>query len=512
MLGMTAALVICWAFVPGAELTRALLILALVTLGISPALLARLKGRTIDIGEPIYLISAEFLLLFPLRALYLLINPHAEGAFTPVPYDFAINNALILAGAGYLMLLVGYYARFSASVAARLPAPRATFSRHGLITRAVMLYAIGSGIQIYLFVGVGRAFNQATDYLSGSGAENVLLQFGLFQLYGLVVIGLCVARETRIRRGPLVVMILMLGGAAILALTYVNKAGLLLALFGPLLALHYRHRALSALRMTIVAVVVALLVFPFVGSERALINSGALTGHGLSGTLQNAGATLAYLTNEGPAAYFGSAVDGVFLRSNGVDSLALVVTYTPSGVSFARGWEYLAIPAIAYVPRAIWPGKPLPLASSFGPAFLGINSTTSFSLTMFGDLYVNFGVPGVLLGGLGLGLLFRLLYEMLIVKSNRSDVGLLIYIVLLLQFVMGFEQEVVPVLAQVLKMVPFLIVISLFLCLSRRKGVPTIGDGPPTGPQRVQAFLQGGPESDGRTREGASQPRVLPSG
>ena len=93
--------------------------------------------------------------------------------------------------------------------------------------------------------------------------------------------------------------------------------------------------------------------------------------------------------------------------------LAWLVERTPEDIPYAYGQTYYPI-LVKPVPRLLWPDKPKhvkDLGQTYG--FLPAdNEVNAFKVHQLGELYLNFGVAGVLLGFLALGALYRALYEM----------------------------------------------------------------------------------------------------
>jgi hypothetical protein len=87
-----------------------------------------------------------------------------------------------------------------------------------------------------------------------------------------------------------------------------------------------------------------------------------------------------------------------------------------------------------YVPRALWPGKPDSYSLTFGKEFLGATSEAGqsfFTPTLPGELYLNFGLAGLVVGGLLTGMLLWEVYYKLVLQLNRSVTHLLVYAVVM---------------------------------------------------------------------------------
>jgi hypothetical protein len=85
---------------------------------------------------------------------------------------------------------------------------------------------------------------------------------------------------------------------------------------------------------------------------------------------------------------------------------------------------------VMFVPRMLWPGKPL--VGEFGLVFTRIYLESPYRSsngpTIFGDLYRNFKFLGVPIGMLIVGLYLRVLYGSLIQRGIHSPLGPLFYV------------------------------------------------------------------------------------
>lgn len=91
-----------------------------------------------------------------------------------------------------------------------------------------------------------------------------------------------------------------------------------------------------------------------------------------------------------------------------VPTMGLVVRELDLGrVSFQNGTDLILIPAY-FIPRVLWPSKPLPLDYRLNRE-IGMNTGTPFGtpITVYGGMYINGGYYGYILLMLALGLIIR---------------------------------------------------------------------------------------------------------
>jgi O-antigen/teichoic acid export membrane protein len=107
------------------------------------------------------------------------------------------------------------------------------------------------------------------------------------------------------------------------------------------------------------------------------------------------------------------------------DDLVAMQALIPNSISQMNGRSLVEIPA-ALAPRALWPGKP-PSLDTEVTAYLVPGQTSGSPISMQGELYWNFGLPAIALGGLVLGLLMG---SWLFLLFRPEPLALLCYAVL----------------------------------------------------------------------------------
>jgi hypothetical protein len=101
----------------------------------------------------------------------------------------------------------------------------------------------------------------------------------------------------------------------------------------------------------------------------------------------------------------------LFMRTFGADSLILILDKLRASQQYALGGTFRE--AIWwYVPRGLWPEKPLTYAITFGQEYLSRSSYFSVNVsgtpTVVGELILNFGPAGLVVGAVLVGVFLRL--------------------------------------------------------------------------------------------------------
>lgn len=173
-----------------------------------------------------------------------------------------------------------------------------------------------------------------------------------------------------------------------------------------------------------------------------------------------------------PVGALEGAEDYVLTRFRLIDSVALIRAQTPSPFPFAAGRVYPLLPAIVLVPRAVWPDKPkLNATAEFTYTYAGVSREvrSSTPITHVGDLYRNFGYPGVLVGLFLWGLVIGV--GVTAYRRWASPRATLIYAYGILTVVISTETDLPALIANASKALPVAAVVA-WLLLPGRASVP----------------------------------------
>lgn len=115
------------------------------------------------------------------------------------------------------------------------------------------------------------------------------------------------------------------------------------------------------------------------------------------------------------------------------DPIAVAFLSTQVDLYGFRYGETMAYMAFALIPRIFWPNKPTITQGAWFSYYLGFapspeKATVSLGITAIGELYWNFGFPGVILGMFIIGLGFSGLWRLAGLNPQYSILSMLLYI------------------------------------------------------------------------------------
>lgn len=119
--------------------------------------------------------------------------------------------------------------------------------------------------------------------------------------------------------------------------------------------------------------------------------------------------------------------------SRSFDPIAVAYLSTQVDKYGFRYGETMAFLAYSLIPRIFWPGKSAVSQSAWFTYYLGFapspeKATVSVGMTATGELYWNFGIPGVIIGMFIIGLGFSGLWRLAGLNPQNSIISLLLYI------------------------------------------------------------------------------------
>jgi hypothetical protein len=404
-------------------------------------LAARIIRRRFDPFEPIVLFIVAYGVMFVARPLSMITSHdlayHGPRDSTDVSSTFV--EMLVIALIGAVAFVVGYETPFGGRLANRwrglgdITAPAVL--RAGLLMGAL-------GIAAFLLFLYSTGFSGLALMLRGRTAElsseiesmTFYLWYSCFLLVPATLLVLAIGLERR--RKALVFTSIALGAVFLFRTVPLGDRIAILPLLGSLFVLYYLRRAARPSALILAAVALVTLVGSSFLSD---LRGRGTRGESISDTL---------VRSTKPQRVLSPLYSGP--DSEMAPVLAAAFSQIPEKVDFTYGRTIFGDLVSRPVPRAVWRDKPVPprekLIASLWPVERhqgGINPEFSVLLYFFWD----FGIPGVIAGMLGFGIVARALFTYF---SNYRDAPAVqvLYSIAIWFIVIGLRNSPVDTLIQ----------------------------------------------------------------
>lgn len=368
-----------------------ILLLPLGALLLVPFFIAVSQERRINFLEPIFVVVFGYALFMFVRPLYILTFDYFDFMnFIGASKD-AIPLALVCSIVGLTSLYLGYYSSVGPAVARRLPAGKRNVSPRRMRNLGFFVFLIGSLLYAAFLAGPAGGAKDSTDV---TGSAYFYLGVNVAAV-GILMLGYWTMLSPRWRRTLLVLALL---AVFFVVSTYTGKRYHLLFLGMSLIASFYllRGRPFS-FRSLLVFLPSAFLYIAGVGFVR---------GGGTSVTVEEVATFNAAAAAQG---FFASADLGSF------DTFTRILTVVPESFPFVMPGRTFLYLFVAFVPRAIWPGKPLPTELVIMQGVVGdvgaVAGGSGYTYTLPGSLYIEGGVVMILIGMFVFGVFCRTIWS-----------------------------------------------------------------------------------------------------
>ena len=212
----------------------------------------------------------------------------------------------------------------------------------------------------------------------------------------------------------------------------------------PALAYWYVRRKLPLTAMLVVVLIAVFLVFPLYNTFRTQ-DRHLQVGERLDRAVSAA-------QHWDRVEYFERSLGAFITRSAVVTSPAAVIRSVPRWVDYQHG-KTIAFAFLSFIPRVVWPDKPvMTTGKEFGHVFGLVNFVdveTQIACTLVGEMYWNFGVPGVVGWALFFGCACRWVYRRYGEGGENDGVRKALYVALLFPLVASEGQQALLIVAVV---------------------------------------------------------------
>lgn len=438
-----------------------------------PFIKAKARGEKIDYLEVIYPISLMFLLDYGLRTVYVFFYPN-DIQIRLHPYILnpqLLNLSLVYLILGFVCLLWGYYTNIPKRLASALPSFSKGWPQEGQLLKIVILYLFGMVVLAYGFskgdvawgpVGPGKTVEEF-------GLHDYVQNFSLYMSYA-VTIALFTGVYKQGKAAKMIV-ILMFSSVLILSVIGGSKGGIFTILFILFFWYNYRRRSIGLKTYVILALVALVFVYPWINTYRGLYASrfgeAVPTEENVIQTIFDNIKTFSRLSVR---EYFDFSLGTLMTRQREIDALAGIIAQTPEPHGYLWGRDFYLIVPWALIPRAVWSDKPYPQDGDiFDIKYWNLWKGANAGPPFIGDLYMNFGLPGILIGMFLTGILLRFIYLYLVKNTNASSPGLLFYTFIAIQLFRIIPEAPVSSFSYLVRISFFyLLIIYVFMRLKLR--------------------------------------------
>jgi hypothetical protein len=292
-----------------------------------------------------------------------------------------------------------------------------------------LLYAAGTAARLALAVLTGRfgyTGDVATAFTSATGYEEPLSLGALCCPFAVAVAALRAFRQQA--RGARLALAVLFAAEVAASAASGQKAGFVTTVLAVAIPWASARRKIPTALIAAALLFFLAVIVPFSLAYRSSVRSdtGSLSSsQALSDAPSIAGGALAGAVS--PQLLWQS-VGFLAQRVREIDAPAIIMQRTPAQIPYASPAQLPAALAADMIPRALWPGKPVNASGyQFSQEYYETPSQiySSPAITPWGDLYRHGGWAPVIAGMLVLGGLFRVLDDVLDVRSDPAA-GLLV--------------------------------------------------------------------------------------
>ena len=397
-----------------------------------PFIKVYVRREKINYVEIIYPISLMFILDYGLRTIYVFLHPNSlEVQLRPYILDHKILSiSLLYLNIGYICLLLGYYSFIPHRLARSIPSfVKDEYPRENLLLRLILLFLLGLAALVYGAlhgdlpigaVGPGRSVEEF-------GLHDYIQHFSKYTLYALAIALFTKVYEQSDAGKAFIILL----SAYSFSLAFIggSKGAFFTVIFLFLFWWNYR-RGVIRLRSYLLLLVLSLIfIFPWQNTYRGIYRG--YFGRSLptkENLIDSLSSTYRGFSQLSWREYLDTGLRIMMGRQHEIDSLCAIVAQTPDPNPYLYGRDYLWFIPCGLIPRAVWPNKPyLQDRDVFDVDYWHTSKGACAGPPYIGDLYMNFGFPGVIVGMFLMGVLLRFVYLYFVENTEDSSPGLFYY-------------------------------------------------------------------------------------
>ena len=451
-------------FLPFQTVLTGFLLCTFFAVAAFPLIRVKLRGESIDPFEIIYPVCLILVLNYGFRAAWVFFNPSIIHNSAIIDSKI-LNSALFYLIIGTICFLAAYYSRIAKKIAKSFPTLKGNWSQRNLFNKILSVYLLGIGAIVYGFTQHYFA-RIAYKSIEQVPAQNYIMNFSKYTWYALIIA--LITNASHQRKFKQIIFISMFAISLTLAIVGGIRGDVVFLFFIIFMFYNYRRRLANLKRLIIPFILILLFLFPFMLDYRNFYKDNFNRGW----KLDQIGKSLSYAYRKifdfSFERYFAASLKILPDRQHAMDSFCVIIRDTPYPNPYMMGRDYLWIVPNAIIPRTIWKDKPeFQDGAIFPIQYWGVDPLSWPSPSSFVDLYMNFGLIGIIAGMLLLGVLYRFMYLYFIVNTNVSSPGLFFYIVLCWPMLALIGEQPLSNLSEIIKIIIYLVPIHLFMKIGR---------------------------------------------
>jgi hypothetical protein len=364
----------------------------------------------------------------------------------PFPHNFdtpTMGEWALLCGAA--MMVIGYRCGLALSGSVRQPLSISDWSQRTALIFGAVIWLCGTASIVYFQV---FAIPEKTDAAArhGFAALGPVWTFALMlgqmmEPLGLVVLAYAYAREKTFKWLALVLSMVL----AQIAVGFIADIKSLAMLAGILVIL---ARTLVDNKLPkgwlLGGALFIVFAFPLFQAYRATVSGERGWNHAQA--LENIDKVMEMVLANRDKVMEGGAgrqrTQTFFERSSIKANVELTVEHAGADIPFQDGGTLIGLIG-SFIPRLLWPDKPdVPTGQLFNHTFMHSDDDTYISPSHFGELYWNFGWPGIVFGMLFIGTLLGFIAARCSLASGQSVTRMLVFLTTVRYICLGFEGSI----------------------------------------------------------------------
>jgi hypothetical protein len=393
-------------------------------------------------------------------------------------YDDFLPAALWCAVLGYVCFLLGYASTIPAGLIRRLPKAKVTWPKAIPTLTIGGLLFIGTASLIYLFkIGqtVGNYTNRQFQDHPPPGIP-VLFANGIDVAWVAVCLFLLLPGRPKNRTAALFLLPMCLAVLILRMGISGGKVSIIEPALEAAVVIHYGFRRLRIWELLAGGLPILLLAFGVMNFYRFVVVAQHGPPKSFADVVSLVSSTSELLRSHHKPAAEKSALEQLVARDAGVDSLALIIKYTPHPFpyKFGAGW---AITPLTFIPRQIWKNKPVDLPSAdFETTYMAEPAKYNgfSSMHLIADFYRNFSYFGVVVGLFGMGVAMRFFY-LFCAPSRENPPGIFLYACVFPAMVHSFEADFASMCISLSRIVLFVVACAYVLGIRYKRVRPQAG-------------------------------------